>query len=78
MPTPQNLYHCWLVGEIAVISLQIERLNRIERRERDRFVLQSQLFWDDDRRIAAEVLGQRLAEAPAIVVNQLGRTPQGC
>jgi hypothetical protein len=76
--TPQNLFHCWLVDQVAVVSLKIDHTDRIERRARDRVVLRSEHFWDADRRLEAEVLGESLAMAPAKVVNQLQRTPQGC
>jgi hypothetical protein len=76
--TPQNLFHCWMVDHVSITSAQIERQNRMERRGRDRVVLRSRLFWDDDRRRDAEILGERLASAPALVVNELRRTPQGC
>jgi hypothetical protein len=76
--TPQNYYHCWLLDQIAATSVRIEHLSRVERRARDRVVLRSQLFWDDDRRLDAETLGGGLASAPVQVVNQLRRTPHGC
>ena len=75
---PQNLYHAWLVDQIAVVSLRIEHLARVERRQRDRAVIRAELFWDDDRSLEAEELGEKLAHAPAKVVNLLKRTPQGC
>ncbi len=76
--TPQNDYHCWMVDQVAVASVRIDHINRVERRARDRVVLRARLFWDDDRRLEAEVLGESLAKSPAQVVNQLRRTPQGC
>lgn len=76
--TSQNLYHCWLVDQVAVASIRIDHLDRVERRARDRDVLRAGLFWDDDRQIEAEKLGDSLAKTPAQVVNRLRRTPQGC
>jgi hypothetical protein len=75
---PQNMYHAWLVDQISVTSLRIDHVGRIERRLRDRAVLRAELFWDDDRRLEAIELGEQIAFAPAKVVNQLRRTPQGC
>jgi hypothetical protein len=75
---PQNLFHCFWVGQVVVTSLRIEHVARVDRRARDRGVLQARLFWDDNRRLEAEVLGAGLAKAPAAGVNQLRRTPQGC
>jgi hypothetical protein len=76
--TPQNRLHCWMVDQIAITSVRIEGNDRTDRRARDRVVLRAQRFWDDDRRLDAEVLGEGLAAAPALVVNKLRRTPQGC
>ena len=77
--TAQNLFfHCWLVQQVAATSLKIEHIARVERRTRDRLALRSEHFWDDDRRLEAEALGESLAKSPAKVVNQLRRTPQGC
>ena len=75
---PQNDWHCWLATEIAVLSVRITRSERIERRARDKVSLRAELTWDDDRKLEAELLGERLAERPAVVVDQLRRTPQGC
>ncbi len=75
---PQNLYHAWLVDQVAITSLRIDREGRVERRLRDRVALRAELFWDDDRRLEAEELSDRLAAAPSKVVNLLRRTPQGC
>ena len=75
---PQNLYHAWLVDQVAITSLGIDRLGRIERRLRDRVVLRAELFWDEDRKLEAEELGEKLAHSPPKVVNLLRRTPQGC
>jgi hypothetical protein len=75
---PQDFFHCWLIDQIAIVSLRIEHNGRIERRQRDRAVLRAEMFWDDDRRLEAEELGERLAFEPAKVANQLRRTPQGC
>ena len=75
---PQNQFHCWLVEQITITSMRIEHEGRIERRLRDRAVFRSRQFWDDDRQLDAINLGEKLAKAPAKVVNQLRRTPQGC
>jgi hypothetical protein len=75
---PQNDFHCWLVDQISITSMRIDHNGRIERRLRDRAVFRAGQFWDDDRRLDAIKLGEGLAKAPAKVVNQLRRTPQGC
>jgi hypothetical protein len=75
---PQHYFHCWMVDQICLNSIRIDRNARIERRLRDRVVLHAERFWDDDRKFQAIQLGERLAKTPPIVVNQLRRTPQGC
>ncbi len=75
---PQNLYHCWLIDQVAITSIRIDNENRVERRARDRVALRATILWDDDRRLDAEALGESLAASPARIVNQLRRTPQGC
>ena len=51
---PQNEYHSWLVDEIAIISLRIDRCERMERRSRDLRAMRAELCWEDDRRLDAE------------------------
>ncbi len=75
---PQNDFHCFLVGEIALITFKIERVERMDRRARDKIAIRAELSWDDDRRLEAELLGEQLAVRPAVVVEQLRRSPQGC
>ena len=75
---PQNDFHCFLVGEVALITYKIERLERMDRRARDKIAIRAEFSWDDDRRLEAELLGEQLANRPAVVVEQLRRSPQGC
>ncbi len=75
---PQTEYHAWLVDQITVISLRIDRGERIERRTRDRSALRAELGWDDDRRLDAEKLGAQLTRRPSEVAEALRRTPHGC
>ena len=75
---PQNPHQGWLVDQVAILSLRIDRCERTERRERDKVCLRAELTWDDDRRLEAEVLGGLLARKPAETVETLRRTPQGC
>ena len=75
---PQNEFHAWMVDQMAVTSVRIDHNGRIERRLRDRAVLHAEKFWDDDRRLETERLGSGLASHPAIVAEQLRRTPHGC
>jgi hypothetical protein len=75
---PQNDYHNWLVDKAALVSLKVDRVERIERRLRDKAALRAELAWDDDRRLEAEILGGMLAKRPAETVETLRRTPHGC
>jgi hypothetical protein len=75
---PQTQFHCWLVDQVVVNTLRIDRNGRIDRRLRDKVVIRAQRFWDDDRRLDAELLGEQLAKKPAATVNKLRQTPHGC
>src|SRR5438309_5043792 len=75
---PQNEYQSWLVDEISVISLRIDRCERMERRARDLKAMRAELCWEDDRRLDAVRLGGLLSKRPDEVVEELRRTPQGC
>jgi hypothetical protein len=75
---PQNEYHSWLVDKVAILSIRIDRCERIERRFRDRHSYLTEVGWEDDRRAQAETIGSRLQDRPAEVVEALRRTPQGC
>ncbi len=75
---PQNDYHQWMVDEIAVTSLRVDRSERQERRVRDKKSLRAELFWDDDRKLEATRLGALIQTNPDEVVQALQRTPQGC
>jgi hypothetical protein len=75
---PQNNFHCWLVTEIAVLSVRIDRGERIERRVRDKISIKAELMWDDDRRLEASLLGEQLGNRPEIVGDQLRRSLHGC
>ncbi len=75
---PQNYLHAWMVEQIALFSLRVDRAGRMERRSRDRHSLQAGLTWDADRRLQAESLGSKLARRPSETVEALRQTPQGC
>jgi hypothetical protein len=75
---PQNEFQSWLVDEVAIISLRIDRCERMERRSRDVKAMKAELCWEDDRRLDAVRLGGLLSKRPDEVVEELRRTPQGC
>ena len=75
---PKDAFQGWLVDQVAVLSLRIDRAERIERRLRDKVSLRAELTWDDDRRLDAERLGAQLAQSPGAVSEALRRTAHGC
>jgi hypothetical protein len=75
---PYTDYQAWNVDRAAILTLRVERVERMERRIRDKVSLRAELTWDDDRRLEAEVLGGMLAKKPAETVEMLRRTPHGC
>ena len=75
---PQNLHECWVIDEMALTSLRIDRVERMERRTRDLRRLEAELNWEDHQRILVEEIAANLANAPASVVERLRMTPQGC
>jgi hypothetical protein len=75
---PQNEFHCWLVDEVALDSIKIDRCERIERRVRDKASLRTEFCWEEDRKLEAIALAEQLPFEPEKVVEQLRCTPQGC
>ena len=75
---PGNEWHGWLVDQIAVTTLRLDRMGRSDRRMRDRAAIRAEVCWDEDRMMAAEVAGRGIAEVPGRVVGQLRATPHGC
>src|SRR4051812_18325934 len=74
---PQNEFQSWLVDEVAVISLRIDRCERMERRARDVKAMRAELCWEDDRRLDAVRLGCLLSRRADEGVEELRRTPHG-
>src|SRR3954452_8214074 len=75
---PQDEFQSWLVDEVAILSIRIDRCERMERRARDLKAMRAELSWEDDRRLDAVRLGGLLPRRPDEVVEELRRTPQGC
>jgi hypothetical protein len=75
---PQNHFHCWIVTQVALISIRIDRDERIERRVRDKIAIKAEVLWESDRKLEAIRLGTKLGLQPEEVVELLQRTPQGC
>src|SRR3954451_18392353 len=75
---PQNEYQSWLVDEVAIISLRIDRCERMERRARDVKAMRAELCWEDDRRLDAVRLGGLLSKRAGEGGEGLRRAPPGC
>jgi hypothetical protein len=75
---PYTDYQAWQIDRAAIITVRIDRIERMERRIRDKICLRAELMWDDDRRLEAEVLGGKLSKRPAETVEALRRGPHGC
>jgi hypothetical protein len=75
---PQNHLHCWYVSQISMISIRIDRDERIERRVREKIAIKAEVLWESDRELEAIRLGNQLGNHPEEVVKLLQRTPQGC
>ena len=78
--TPSGDYRRdWLVKRVVIESVRIDRCTQHEMMVRE--VLSRRAgtaLWDDDRRLAAVILGDRLAKRPDRVAKQLRQTSQGC
>ncbi len=75
---PRSGWDRWLCGEVAGITLQIDRARLAERTLRDVAALRASTVWDDDRRVEVEDLAAKLASNPPKVGRKLRQTPQGC
>ena len=74
---PQSAFHAWLVDQVSITSMKLERAGRMERRFRDRNVIRAESCWDLDRRREVEEIAADLSKRPASVVNRLRTTLQG-
>jgi hypothetical protein len=75
---PGNALEEWIGDQVVVASVQIERIQHQERTLRAELARRAEDAWDDDRRLAAEVLARGLAKDPATVAIRLRQTQQGC
>ncbi|MBX6315183.1 MAG: hypothetical protein IRY99_20080, partial [Isosphaeraceae bacterium] len=74
---PGNAFEVWLVTYIALQSVRLEHCALMADAQRQRRALRAKLVWDEDRRLAAELLGEKLSQHPARGVRQLRQTQQG-
>ena len=76
---PKDSYQGWIVDQVAILTVRVDRCERMERRARDKVSLRACLTWDDDRRLEAiRPRRNRLASNPSEIVEVLRRTPHGC
>ena len=75
---PKTEWQVWLSDRIAVVSIQLDRVGRIERQVRDEASWRALSFWDEDQRLEVERVATRLSRQPARVVAELRRSPRGC
>ena len=75
---PQNEWQSYLSEQIAMLSLRVDRAQRIERKQRDKIAWRALACWDDDQRLRVERLGKKLRKDPAVIVLELRATPHGC
>jgi len=75
---PTNAYQGWLVGTLVTQSVRIDRCTSHETTLRTLEVERAGLRWDEERRLDAAELGERLAKSPALTALRLTRTRHGC
>jgi hypothetical protein len=75
---PLDDFQCWAVCEVSLLAIKIERAALMDRCVRDKIAIKAELSWGDDNRFDAEMLGEQLGNRPAVVVEKLRATPQGC
>jgi hypothetical protein len=75
---PWNQVDEWLADQVVVASVQIDRCRAHETLLRAELAERAGTSWDDDRRLAAEVLAAGLSRKPSLVSRQLQQSPQGC
>ena len=77
---PRDEEDCWLVEQVALASVRIDRCQARELALRRRQARRAAARWDEDRRVEAETLGATLgkAKSPSLVLSRLYATKQGC
>ncbi len=75
---PQTELQAWLCGFIAQRTIQLDRLNVIERQTRDEAAHRAEVFWEADQRKEAKRIAARLRRDPDRTVAELQQTVAGC
>jgi hypothetical protein len=76
--TPQDEYQVWACNRVALLTIRVDRSERMERRARDKVCLQALFSRDVDREAEIERLGAKLAGRLEEVSKELQRTNHGC
>ncbi len=75
---PFDAFDVFLVDQMAVNGVRMERCQNHERTTRTRNARKATLRWEEDCELAAEELGAKLPRSPARVARKLRSTKQGC
>ena len=75
---PQDEFQTWITNRVALLTIRVDRSERMERRSRDKVCLRALLTWDIDREAEVERLGAKLGARPEEVSRELRRTKHGC
>jgi hypothetical protein len=75
---PADEYDLWLIEQAAHFDVRVERCRTHDLALRILAAQRAETCWDEDRRLAAEELGERLARKPGATTGRLRRTRQGC
>ncbi len=74
---PNNAVEMWLLEQVCLQALRLERCQVDEAVHRDALARRAIESWDDDRRREAEQLAQKLPKSPAAIAYQLRSTRAG-
>ena len=77
LPGPAAFCH-WAIGQMATLSVKIERCQAREQAVRERISSRAEVVWDDDRKLEAILLAATISKRPEAVSARLGETLQGC
>ena len=75
---PWSVFETWCTEQVVTLSIQVENCQHKERVHRIGLAERAATGWNEDRRLAAALLGENISKRPETVVLQLRQTPQGC
>ncbi|MBX6315302.1 MAG: hypothetical protein IRY99_20680, partial [Isosphaeraceae bacterium] len=75
---PENSFETWLVQQVALASVRLEHCVHYEAAQRALLARRAALCWEEDRWVAVEEPGAKLAKDPARIARKLRQTKQGC